>query len=810
MNTILKFILLVFTLLTGIALLAAYLTFYNPLPNYTKDIRLEGVQDKVTIHRDKYGVPHMFASSKEDVYFALGYVHAQDRIWQMTLSQLTAEGRFSEFLGEDFIEADKFLRILGFHRTAEKIWQELPEDQKNILEHYAAGVNSFTARNKKRLPIEFAITGMGTMTWKPQHTIALSRIMAWEMNTSWRSKTVTGYLQELLEPRDFEELFFHLPNTAFAALETTQSTGGSLPGFIALETQMNRLLGNKGSGSGSNAWVAGGSVTESGYPLLAGDPHLGMAMPGTWFEVHLNVNGRNASGVTIPGAPAIVIGQNDFMAWSLTNVMADDTDFFVEKLHPGDQTRYLADSSGNEPVYEKLEIERDIIKVKDGDEILQEIRFTQNGPVISDIPHETGLSGGRMFSMRWTGHETSNELGVLMDINWAGSFGEFQNALPEFKVPGMNIIYGDRSGNIAMYVMGSFPQRKNPLSFRRGWLREDDWQGYIPFRQLPHIVNPESGLIANANYRLHDDDYPYYISAFQSSPSRTQRIESMLQDQEALNPEYYMTMQNDIFSPHARDVTRLILPVLAEAQSDRQIGSAISYLKNWDFNYATNAAAASILDVFFMKLSENTIKKNIGEEAYHAFTSLEFLPVNALNHLLKESLSDTSADAGKFHISHDNILNSMKDAMNFLEDSLGTQSYEWRWENLHTLTLKPPLFDQAAGKQATGKATKLIVKNILGRGPYPVPGHGMTINKGQYKWGEPFKMTLGATQRRVADLSDLKKSYSVLSTGQSGNPISRHYDDQLPLWLDGRYRIFYHHQDEIENFSNATMTIKPR
>ncbi|MEX2639153.1 MAG: penicillin acylase family protein [Balneolales bacterium] len=805
MKSVLKFFLLIAILITGFVLMAVYLTFFNPRPGYNKDVQAEGIRSEVTVHRDDYGVPHLFACNEDDLYFALGYVHAQDRIWQMTLSQMTAEGRFAEFLGENFISLDQYLRVLGFQKTAATIWQEMPADQQKVLESYAAGVNAFAAQNKNRLPIEFALSGIRPIPWTPRHSIALSRIFAWEMNTSWWSKAVMGHLQTAMDPGTFEKFFLQAPDTTLTQSGADRIMDESLLPFLAQENQMREFFGTSGNAVGSNAWVAGGSITGSGFPLLAGDPHLGLSMPAKWYEVHLNLNGNNVSGATIPGAPVIIMGQNDFMSWSLTNIMADDTDFFVEKRHPDDPERYLADSLDHAPVYEDIVTVREIIKVRDSEEVLNEIRYTENGPVISDIHHKPGLPGNELVSMRWTGHDASNELGVLYGINWAGSFEEFQGLLPDFKVPGMNILYGDYSGNIALYVLGNFPQRTNPLNFRRGWSPDDDWQGYIPFDRLPHTVNPDAGWIANANNKLHDDDYPYYITSFWSSSSRFDRIRSLLvQGGDSLAVFDFMEMQNDIYSEHARDVTELILPILAEAANDEQIRTALSYLNNWDFKYAKNAGAASILDVFFMKLGENTLKDEMGSQAYESFVHLEYLPVNTLLQLLEESVAST-----KPAITNDEVLNSMKEAMTFLEDSLGTQSYEWRWENLHTLTFKPPFFNQASDAGA-GKTSRLIMKNILSRGPYPVSGHGMSINTGQYSWGEPFTMTLGPSIRRVVDLSDLQKSYSVLSTGQSGNPISRHYDDQIPLWLEGRYRTFYHHQDGLSNYRQNTLIIRPQ
>ncbi|MEX0779345.1 MAG: penicillin acylase family protein [Balneolales bacterium] len=807
MKSILKYLLPITILTVGISVMGIYLTFYNPLPNYNKDISSENIQNEVTVHRDDYGIPHLFADSKEDLYFAMGYVHAQDRIWQMTLSQMTVEGRFSEFLGDEFLDLDRYLRVLGFQKTAEKIWEALPVEHKRILESYAAGVNTFTSQNSRRLPIEFSLTKMKTITWEPSHSIALIRLMAWEMNTSWWSKAVTGYLYETMTPDDFEQLFQHVPDSALTH-EISGTAGNTLIPFLSEEISMRELFESSGGDTGSNAWVADGSVTETGYPLLAGDPHLGMGMPGKWFEVHLNINGQNVSGATLAGSPVIVNGQNDYMAWTLTNVMADDTDFFAEKLHPDSTGFFLSDSLDGEAVYEELAVERSIIKVKDGDEVLNEIRYTENGPIISDIHPEPGLID-QLITMRWTGHEPSNELGVLLGINWAKSFEEYQSLLPDFKVPGMNILYGDISGNIALHVLGDFPQRENPISTRRGWNQDDDWQSSIPFHQLPHVINPDSGWIANANNKVHDDDYPYYITAFWSPSSRYNRIDTLLRGEQSLNTADFKNIQNDIYSNHAQKITGLILPILAQGRNDDQLLTAISYLTNWDFQYATNAAAASILDIFYMKLGENTLQDIFGQEAYSSFIENEYLAVGTLNHLLETSLTEPDTLSDNLLISDDDILNSMKDAVTFLEDSLGTQSYEWRWENLHTVTFKPAIFNKEAGQGDAGTAKQLIVKNILSRGPYPAPGHSMTINKGQYSWEEPFEMTLGASQRRIVDMSDLKSSLSILSTGQSGNPISSHYDDQIELWLNGQYRIFYHHQDEIDRYSNETMTIKP-
>ncbi|MEX0686157.1 MAG: penicillin acylase family protein [Balneolales bacterium] len=804
MRSILKLVLLTLILVSSFILVAAYLTFYSPLPRYETNIKVGGVQEEVTIHRDGYGIPHIFANNSDDLYFSLGYAHAQDRIWQMTISQMVSEGRFSEFLGKDFIELDKYLRMLNFPKTAKKNWLLLTQEQKKVLESYTDGVNSYMSLNKSRLPIEFALTDMKTIPWKPQHSLSLIRIMAWEMNNGWWNKAVSGYLQTVIKPDDYNAMF----GESSGQTDTTGIPSFSLMDFFMQDMEMRELFGK--TVSGSSAWVADGSITEKGYPVLGGDTSIGKGMAGSSFEVHLNLNDKNVSGVTIPGIPAILQGQNDDMAWALTEVMADETDFFIEKLNPANSNQILVDSIGNEPKYIGFLTERSTIKVRESHEVIAEVHYTPNGTVVSDFNSEGVNDNTFLLSMRWTGMEPSNEMGAFLSINWAESFTEFQSILPEIKVPAINIIYGDVKNNIAMYTLGSFPQRSNPHKLRRGWIQEDEWKSYIPFRQLPRVINPDKGWIANANNKTHYDAYPFYLTSFWDSPFRYDRIQTLLTDKENIDSKYFMDIQNDIHSNHALEITQRILPVLLEGQNDLQIETAISYLTNWDFNYARNAAAATIMEVFLLKLGENTIKQAIDEEAYNYFIQIENLPEKTLARLLNLGIYNSYEDRPQHvHISNDDILNSMKQTIEFLEDSLGTRSYEWRWENMHTATFTTPIFNHVAKQDKAGKAIKLIVKNILNRGPYPASGNGMTINKGTYMWEKPFEMTMGGSSKRIIDLSEPHKSYSVLSSGQSGNPISEHYDNQIPLWLNGRYRVFHHHQSGLGNFNLETMTISP-
>lgn len=815
MKNIVKLGIFFLILLLGFAFLAFYWTFYKPLPDYSSTVSISGIQEPVDIFWDTHGVPHIYAANEEDLYFTVGYVHAQDRLWQMTLSQIAAEGRFAEFFGEDLIEFDRYQRTLGFWKTAQRIEREvLSEQERKILEAYSKGVNTFIDDNQNRLPVEFALTGMQPIRWNPTRSVAIARLMGWELNMSWWTEVMYNYLKERLPEDKFEELRLRFPNDAPTTMNDEESLklSANLMPLLNTEIELRKKLNKSGSHVGSNAWVVDGTKTESGYPLLAGDPHLGLDMPGKWYEVHMNVNNQNVSGVTIAGIPVVVLGQNDHMAWSFTNIMADDTDFFLEKQDPNDRSRYVADSlQDSTAVYEPFIVEREIIKVKDGDERVHEIRYTKHGPIISDIYPHQNLVDNYVIAMQWTGYELSNELRSLYEINWATNFQEFKDALPHFGVPGQNFMYGDKSNNIAMYSVAKIPLRNgDPITFRRGWAPEDDWQGFIPFEQMPQVINPDKGWIANANNKLYTDNYPYYIATFWEPPSRIERIEEVLTSDSVFTVKDFEELQNDSYSKFALKNTDVILEIL-RGQSEYSFPSATAYLENWDYKYESSATAASIFDAFFVNLARNTLADEFGEDVFNAFLHHENVPVLTLSSLIQtESSFFDNINTPGIETKQDIVIKSMQDALYFLSDSLGQEPFEWRWEQLHTLTLKPPLFSQAAEDPNAPGPLKLIVNNLMSKGPYPVTGHGMSVNNGQYNWEKPFEMTLGPSVRRIVDLSNLGVTKSILPTGQSGNPLSDHYGDQTQDWIDGNYKDLVQDSSRFSETSVKKMRLKPK
>lgn len=811
MNQIFKFSIFFILLIAGALAIGIYWTFYKPLPDYSATIKIESLHDRVDIHWDPYGTPHIYASNEEDLYFTIGYIHAQERLWQMTLSQLSAEGRFAEFLGKELIPYDIHQRTLGFWESAKKIESESPDSLITLLQKYADGVNYYVEQNSNSLPLEFALLDIQPIRWSITHSLAMSRLMAWDQNMHWWSELAYAYLEEYLDPvliRQLIPVYDEQAPTMMAGL--TGISTSSVMDFLDTERSLRNQLSKRGSPFGSNAWAVSGSKTKSGYPILAGDPHMGLSIPGFWYELYVHTPNLNLGGATIPGSPFIVLGQNQKMAWSMTNIMADDTDFFIERLTEDDEERYIFDSTTEPYLSEPFDSRLEVIRVKGGDDRVHVVRSSRNGPVISDIHPDSDLTDDKVITMRWTGHDISHELWALYKMNHSGSMDEFRNAVSRFKTPGMNFIYADADDNISIFTGASIPLRDyNPLFFRPGWLPDYQWHNVLPFDQLPHLVNPEKGFVAHANNKLHPEGYPHYIGTFWEHPSRIIRINQLLEASDSLTVTDMQTMQNDLFSEHARDITEMILPVLRSENNSGEFNTALSYLENWDHEYHPNSVAASLFDLFFLNLAENILKDDLGEAAYRALIRVEHLPVMIVTRLLQtESSFFNITSTPEIETRSEIIAASMRQTLDQLQEQFGPEPFEWRWENLHTLSLRPPLLGEAAEDPESPAIFRMIVRNIFTKGPFSANGHGMSINKSQYSWLKPFETELGPSIRRIIDFSSPGRSLSVLPTGQSGNPFSANYGDQTGLWLEGRYRFVYLDSTFFQQTSYQSMRLE--
>lgn len=814
MNLFAKLGLFFLIIFSGFLVLGIYWTFYRPLPDYSANISNSRLQQPVDVHWDPYGTPYIYAENDDDLYFTIGYIHAQERLWQMTLNQIAIEGRFAEFFGPELAELDKHQRTLGFWHTATTMQDSISGQVKNALEAYSDGINAFVRENMDNLPIEFSLLDVPPIRWTPAHSIGTTRLMAWDQNIHWRAEIAYAFIGQEYGPATVQQLFPIYDDsypTTLSQHPYKESIPNNLLTFLSQDQKVKSMLGKTGDPFGSNAWAVSGQKTETGAPILAGDPHMGLSTPGFWYELYYRTPEHQIAGATIPGAPFVVLGQNSNIAWSMTNMMADDTDFYIESVPNGFENGYVADSTAS-PVEMSEFIERyEVIKVKDSDDILHLVHSTVRGPVISEIHPDSSLFDSRVISMQWTGHQPGSELQSLYKMNRATGLDEFREAVRDFKSPAMNFIYADKENNIALMAGAGLPVREsNPVMFRRGWSPRDAWTGTIPFEELPHLENPEKGFVAHANNKMHSDTYPHYIAAFWESPSRIMRIEQALEFSDELNTESMQALQYDVYSEHAREITEIILPVLRGASDNRYIEQALPYLENWDYEFNSVSTAASIFDLFFMKLSENVLIPKIGKEGFDAFADQEHLPVMVMSRLISQGDFFIDAEDVENEQTFDEMIReSMIETVRELEENFGNEPYEWRWENVNTITLLPPLLGEAARDPEAPSIFKTIVDNLFTKGPYPAIGHAMSVNKAQYSWDNPFEVNLGPSIRRIIDFSDPGRSLSVLPTGQSGNPLSTNYGDQTNLWLEGRYRFIYQDSTFFEQTSYQTMKFLP-
>lgn len=767
-------------LLVAVILFVRY-QIRKSFPDVVGTLSLSGLREPVDVARDDFGVPHIRARNEHDLMFALGLVHAQDRLWQMDIGRRSGEGRLSEVFGEVTVPFDRMFRIVGIRRTAEAIEQSMKPESRDRLLWYADGVNAFIATHKGAFPLEFDMLGYEPERWTPVHSIILGRMMAWRLNLSWWTDLTMGAIAERVGLEKALDVFPTYPATVPTIVPQSEwrRSLGSGVGYLKTAQSYLALLGIPSMTGGSNAWVVAPFRSATKGALLANDTHLQLELPSRWYEVHLQAPGYDVRGMSMAGIPGVVVGRNDRIAWGVTNVMADDADFYVERIDSVDSTKYLYDGRWQPITY----LSEDI-NVRGDSAVPLTVRLTRHGPIVTDIA--TPLQRGHypyVTSMRWTGAETDDQFDAFNTINRAGNWGEFIDGVRKFAVPGQNFVYGDTAGNIGYWCGVRLPLRsqRQALLPLPGWEPSSEWKGYVPFDQLPHLFNPPEGYIATANNKIVDDSYPYHISDLWEPPSRFVRLNDILSKKdEAFSIGDFERLQNDQYSVHASEIAPYILAAFADSTIGLDEGPrALEYLRNWHFVYAKDDIATAIYQMFFVTLLVNIYEDEMGPELFHDFVLLSNIPIRVTTRLLHEGTSPWFDDITTPGVEtrDDIIRKSLRQALLNLREQLGADTKDWRWGSLHTVTLRHPM-----GMQ---KPLNLV----FSLGPYPLGGGTTSLVSGEYDFNHPFGVTVGSSFRMICDMANPSEMRTVLPSGQSGQAFHPHYSDQTDLWLNGGYRI---------------------
>ncbi len=769
-----------------VVLLAAGALFFRyqirkSFPVTSGSLRVSGLQHTVTVIRDGYGVPSIEAQNEHDLMVATGFVHAQDRLWQMDLERRAGEGRLSELFGAATLPFDKMFRIVGIRRSAEAIAGAIDAASLERLQWYADGVNAFIAGAHGRLPAEFDLLNYQPEPWTPLHSIVIGRLMAWELNLSWWTDVTYGMIAERVGLMAALEIMpgfpAEVPPTVPAADWRSYASLGR--DYMHAARDFGAAFASASISGGSNAWVIAPSRSATGAVLLANDTHLRLESPSRWYEMQMLAPGINVRGMSLAGVPAVVAGRNARIAWGITNVMADDADFYAEWLDSLSGTTYLYDGHWRpvRTINEEISVRGDTVRPLT-------IRLTHHGPLISDVV--TPAHHARpayAVSMRWTGNEIDDQFGAFLRIDRAQNWKEFVAGVREFAVPGQNFVYGDSGGTIGYWCGAKIPIRSGRSSLLPlpGWDPAVEWRGFVPFAKLPHRLNPPEGFIATANNKIVDNTYPYHISDLLEPASRIQRLNAVLgRKEDVFSMQDFEWLQNDTYSYYARELVPYIMHACGDSAAAFPGGERVyEYFRNWNFQFSRDDLATTIFQVFLIRLFHNTFGDEMGEDLLHDWMTLSNIPLRVMAQLVREGTSswfDDIASPGT-ETRDDIIRKSLREAVGELDRRLGSDNRMWRWGDLHTVELRHPF----------GRRKPL--DRIFNIGPFPAGGGPTALMSCEYSLNEPFGVTVGPSFRQIFDLAGDGAIRSVLTSGQSGQAFHRHYDDQTRLWLNGGYRV---------------------
>lgn len=767
------------------------------IPDYDGKLHLSGLTAEVTVYRDKFAVPHIYAQNERDLYLAVGYCMAQDRLFQMDLIRRVTLGRLAEVVGEKAVKIDHLMRALRIDAKSRLMMSKTDPAVMEAARAFCRGVNQYVEQHRDRLPVEFAILGYTPDRWEPAHVFNVASYMAFDLSTGWKTEVM---FHKVLAKAGRERLQAILPDMPaykdviypeFAKLPADPKIDATLLAGAEMLEQIGLTVF-----CGSNNWVVSGKKSVTGKPILANDMHLGLNAPGIWYQMHQVAadTGLDVTGVVVPGQPFVTAGHNLHMAWGFTNVMVDDMDFYQEKINPANPDEY--EFNGR---WRPMEVKTEKIKVKGGKIVEKKIRFTHRGPIISEFKKLKGSA----LSMRWTGNAYSNESRTLYLLARAHNWDDFKNAVRTFNSVSQNIVYADINGNIGLYCSAGVPLREKGTGreIMPGWTDRYDWKGFVPFEELPHSYNPASGFLASANNKTVGDDYPYYISSWFAPGYRFRRIKEMLVSKEKFSIEDFKKMQADWKSKMVEDLRPDIVQVLKGAASLSSLEKqSAALLENWDGVMATESAAPALFEEFYVAFLRNAFKDELGQDLFDEFISSAYAANAAVKRLWADRDSvwyDNVENTDKKEGFRDIVLQSFKDAVARLKTNLGDVPEKWQWGRIHQLTLAHPL------------GSVKILDRVFGlnRGPFPVGGSSHTVSPYQYKYKKPFDVYHGSSHRHIYSLADWNDSLTIIPTGTCGVPASPYYCDQTQLYLANKYHPDYMRRDLVEKSAEHVMTL---
>ncbi|TAL70647.1 MAG: penicillin acylase family protein [Bacteroidetes bacterium] len=779
------------------------------IPNEFEENQTYDINSQVNVYRNQYGIPHIITENENDLFFAEGYIHAQDRLWQMDYLRRIGRGQLSEIFGDALIKTDKFMRAVGIWKTAIDIQKYMNKATLKLLQSYSEGINYFIEKNKNKLPYEFCALDYTPYQWTPLDCIIIQRVIALELSESFWADLTMGAVAEKLGPIRTLELLPSYPDNASCVLDSaypakqekkkkdTTAVNSILSNVdnINYSKEINEIrskLHFEGNSKGSNVWAIRKSKKTMSGAVIANDSHLPLGLPCQWEQIHLTCPSINVVGMSIPGIPFLFTGRNSSIAWGFSNMNLDDSDFFIEKIDA--DTNYYYNPFGNKIRFNYV---KDTIKVQGKGDYVYYRKYSQRSAVLNvfdDIQNPYKLikkdfsqKKNKFFrkyciTFNWTGSKQSNELDVLYKLNKAKNWQQFKESVSAWGVPAVNFVYGDKYGNIGLKPGGIIPQREKECKSQipnPGWMPGFDWLGFKAINDYPYLYNPIKKFVSAANNKLlrYSQDF---LSSYWEPSSRIQRIDNLLNLYDEYNSREAEIMQLDIYSTYAKDLLNYTIPLIQQNpeklnELERQ---SLRRLKKWDYLMSQHTASPMIFSQFLIRLLKNTFEDEIGEKFYNEFISSSNVPTRRLLELISDSISSSWFDNVKTPNYEDKdyiVQKSFKEAINDLKELYYTEDInQWKFGKNNILKLNHIL------------SSNELIKPAINLEPFETNGSNTTINTMEWNLSEPYKIVSGPSMRFIADMNDTVV-YTSIAGGISGDPFSPHYSNQVQIWLNGGY-----------------------
>jgi len=801
-------------------------------PQVDGEIQLTGLDGPVDVYRDGMGIPQIYATTLHDLFMVQGYVHAQERFWQMDFWRHIGAGRLSEMFGKSQLETDVFLRTLGWEKIARQEYTLYDDASRAIMDAYTAGVNAHLADHSgTALSLEYGVLKLLNPGYKPEpwtavNSLTWGKAMSWDLRGNMDEEIARAILLKTLTPDQVAELYppypddqpvivpelgvdFSADGRSNAVVYSSLVTGAPFSIVLSRVAALDNLLGPAGTGIGSNSWTVDGSRTESGMPLLANDPHLGIQMPSIWFQVGLHCRPNSeacpvdVTGFSFAGVPGVVIGHNDRIAWGFTNVGPDVMDLYIEKINPDNPNQYEVNGK-----WVDMDVRSETINLGSSESVTITIRATRHGPIITDtydlakFGEQAGIDVPQNYAiaLRWTALEPGYVFEAIWGFDQAQNWEQFRSAARHFNVPAQNLLYADVDGHIGYQMPGDIPIRAKgdgtlPVP---GWTDEYEWLSYVPFEQLPYVIDPPQGYIVTANNQVPPSDYPYLVTYDWDYGFRAQRIVDMIMNAPGkIDSAYIQRMQGDNYDANAAIYVPLLMQ---EDLDDPRLIAIRALLENWDYQAQMDSAPAALFEVFWKRLLAGTFQDELPAEYWPAGGSRWNEVMRNLATQPDNPWWDDKYTSDR-HEGRDDVIKSVfSEAVAEIEKLQGKDPDNWNWGNLHTATFQ----NQTLGKSGIG-----VIENLFNRGPFPTSGGEAIVNATGWTATEDYFVDWLPSMRMIVDLGDLRNSLTIHTTGESGHADHPHYIDMADMWRNIQYYPMLWNEQAVVSNTEAHLRFVP-